>query len=78
MRKPRTHMSAEQRAERGVLRTRLIELGERRQALQAEQAQVSAELRVAVRDAAAVGWGVTNLATFAGMTRRAIYDILAR
>lgn len=71
-------MSAEQRAERGVLRTRLIELGERRQALQAEQAQVSAELRAAVRDAAAVGWGATNLAEFAGMTRRTIYDTLGR
>jgi hypothetical protein len=78
MSKARTHLSAEQRAERIARRARLIELGERRQALQAEQAQVTAELRDAVRNAAAVGWGVTNLAEFAGMTRRAIYDILGR
>jgi hypothetical protein len=71
-------MSAEQIAERTVCRVRVIELGERRQALQVEQAQVSAELQVAVRDAAALGRGATNLAAFAGMTRRAIDDILGR
>jgi hypothetical protein len=55
---------------------RLEKLGERRKQLRDEQAKVTAEMRTLIRQLAADGVGVTALADTAGMTRRAVYDVL--
>ena len=62
---------------RHELRDRLIVLGDRRRRLRAEQAEVSTELRRLLPEAVAVRWRVSDLARWAGMTRKAVYDILA-
>jgi hypothetical protein len=64
------------RAERAHLRRQLLALAERREQLQAEQAKVRTEFSRLISEGRAAGWGVTNLARFSGMTRRAIYDLL--
>ena len=63
---------------RRALRDKLIVLGDRRRKLRAEQAKVSTELRRLLPEAVAVHWRVSDLARWAGMTRKAVYDILAR
>lgn len=57
-------------------RDRLRELGERRDALRAENAALMAEVHDLIRQEHANGVGVTELAARTGLTRRAIYDAL--
>jgi CRP-like cAMP-binding protein len=62
---------------RRMLRNRLALLGDRRRELRAAHAEVSAELRRLLPQAAAVHLRVSDLARWTGMTRKAVYDILA-
>jgi hypothetical protein len=67
---------AEWSKRRGALRATLAELGDRRRQLLAAQAEVSSELRRVLPEAAAMSFGVSELARLAGLTRRSVYLIL--
>ena len=59
------------------LRDELIAVGDRRRELRSALDEVSVELRRLLPEARDAGWGVTHLAGWTGMTRKAIYDVLA-
>jgi len=58
------------------LRADLAPLGAERRVLRQRQAALRTQIRYAILDADDAGLGVSNIARLAGLTRRAVYDLL--